>query len=225
MSPQSDIPSNNNCQPNGRPPGNNNDDVEQRVPFDSNRYPDGANTLMYMEPPSSPPTNRTHDRKHQKKKRSHSQHTKPNKLNLLSPLPDFRLYSVHHSVKYDREQSRADKSSASSDHTSINKHHPVCHLNSTNITRRLDAMMMKKKKKRRGVVKSMSILPAKSKLNLYKISPTLLEQRAYSFKSRKKKKMFDLLENIPEAQTIRDWNLARQSKEKRNRNLYLISFV
>ena len=76
-------------------------DVEQHVPFDSCRYPDGANASLYMRPPSSPLKNRTHDRKHQKKEGSHSRQTKPNKLNLLSPLPDFRLHSVHHLLKYD----------------------------------------------------------------------------------------------------------------------------
>ena len=64
-------------------------DVEQHIPFDSNRYADGANASLYMRPPSSPPKNRTHDRKHQKKKGSRSRQNKPNKLNLLSPLPDF----------------------------------------------------------------------------------------------------------------------------------------
>ena len=43
-------------------------DVEQHVPFDSNRYADGANALLFMRPPSSPPKNRTNDQKHQKKK-------------------------------------------------------------------------------------------------------------------------------------------------------------
>ena len=120
-------------------------DVEQHVPFDSCRYPDGANASLYMRPPSPPLKNCIYDRKHQKKKGSHSRQTKPNKLNLLSPLPDFRLHSVHHSVKYDRKQSGADKSSAGSDHTSVHKHHPVCHLNPTSVTRQLDAMMKKKK--------------------------------------------------------------------------------
>ena len=63
----------------------------------------------------------------------------------------------------------------------------------------------------------MSILPAKSNSNLRKISPTLPEQRAYSSKSRKKKEMFDLLEKIPEAQAIRDWNFTLQSKEKESK--------
>ena len=157
-----------------------------------------------MRPPSSPPKNRTHDQKHQKKKGSRSRQTKPNKLNLLSPLPDFRLHSVHHSVKYDRDQSRADKSSAGSNHTSIHKHHLSSHLNPTSADR-LEARM---KKKRRGVVKSVS----KSKSDLHKVSPTLPSQRAYSSVSRKE--LFAILEKIPEARAIRDWNLAIQSKEK-----------
>ena len=108
---------------------------------------------MYMRPPSSPPRNRTHDQKHQKKKGSYSCRTKPNKLKSISPLPDFRLNLVHHLVKYEREHSRADKSSAGSDHTSINKHHTVCHLNPTIATRRPDAKI---KKKRGGVEHSVS---------------------------------------------------------------------
>ena len=98
------------------------------------------------------------------------------------------------------KKSCAKKSSAGNDHTSVHKHHPVCHLNPTSAAR-LDAMM---KKKRRGVVKSVSVLPAKSKSNLHKVSPTLPAQRAYSSKSRKKKELFDMLEKIPEAKAIRD---------------------
>ena len=111
-----------------------------------------------MQPSSSPPRNRTHDRKHQKKKFSRSRSTKPNKLNLLSPLPDFQLNSLHHAFKYDRRQSRADKSSAGSDHTSKHKHHDVCHLNPTSSIRHNSTI----KKKRGGVVNSASVLPAKS---------------------------------------------------------------
>ena len=92
-----------------------------------------------------------------------------------------------------REQSRADKSSAGSDHTSVHKHHPVCYLNPTSAAR-LDAMM---KKKRRGVVKSVSVLPAKSKSNLHKVSPILPAQKAYSSTSKRKKELFAMLEKIP----------------------------
>ena len=79
---------------------------------------------------------------------------------LILPLPDFRLNSVHHLFKYYREQSRVDRSSAVSNHNSINKHHNVCHLNPTIITRQSAAKM---KKKRGGVVNSAftSILPEK----------------------------------------------------------------
>ena len=42
-------------------------DVEQHVPFDSSCYPNGTSAPLYMTLPSSPPRNRTHDRKHQKK--------------------------------------------------------------------------------------------------------------------------------------------------------------
>ena len=190
---------------------------DEHVLFDLNRYADGANALLYMRPSSSPPRNRTHDRKHQKKKGSRSRQHKPNKLNLLLPLPDFRLHSVHHLLKYDREQSRADKSSAGSDHTSVHKHHQVCHLNPTSAAR-LDAMM---KKKRRGVVKSASVSPAKSKSNLHKVSPTLPEQRAYSFKSRRKYSIcWRRFLNCRQFEI----GISHVHRKKRNRNLYLISF-
>ena len=49
----------------GRPPGSTCDadenDYDKRVPFDPNRYPDGANGAMYMQPPLLPPQNCTHD--------------------------------------------------------------------------------------------------------------------------------------------------------------------
>ena len=69
---------------------------------------------IYMLPSSSSPSRtRTHDRKHQKKKLGqHFCQTKPNKLYLISPLPDCRLNSILHSSKYDRKQSSANKSSA-----------------------------------------------------------------------------------------------------------------
>ena len=76
-------------------------DCEGHAPFDSSGYPNGANTSLYTKPPSSRPTNPTHDRKYQKKKGSHSCRTKPDKLKLISPLPNFRLHSIHYSVKYD----------------------------------------------------------------------------------------------------------------------------
>ena len=43
--------------------------------------------------------------------------TMPNKLDLISSLPDCQLNSVHHLSKYDGHQSRADKSSAGSNHS------------------------------------------------------------------------------------------------------------
>ena len=97
--------------PTGRPPGspciNNHDvgksDYYEHVPFNHNRYPDGQHGSMYMKPPVFPPRNRTHDRKHQKKKFSRSRSTKPNKLNLISPLPDFKLNSSHHLLSYDHK--------------------------------------------------------------------------------------------------------------------------
>ena len=103
---------------------------------------------MYMRPPLSPPRNRTHDQTHQKKKFSQSRSTKPNKMNLISPFPDFQLNSLHHSLKYDRVQSRADKSSTGSDHTSKHKHHSVCYLNPISAFQRDST----NKKKRDGVV-------------------------------------------------------------------------
>ena len=159
-----------------------------------------------MRPTSSPPRNRTHDRKHQKKKFSRSRSTKPNKLNLISALPDFQLNSLHHLFKYDRVQSRADKSSAGSNHNSKHKHHSVCHLNPTSAIRRDSPI----KKKRGGVVDSAS---TKSILKSCKRSPTLPTQQAYAVKVKKDRdKMFNRLEKIPEAKNIREWN--RQSKSK-----------
>ena len=78
--------------------------VEQHVPFNSNRYPDSANDSLYMSPTSSPPRNQTYDRKHRKKKLgSYSRRTKPNKLNLIAPLPDYQLNSNYYSLKYNRK--------------------------------------------------------------------------------------------------------------------------
>ena len=103
-------------------------------------------------------------------------------------------------------QSRADKSSAGSNHTSIHKHHPVCHVNPTSATRRLDATI---KKKRGGVVDSASVSPAKStsKSKLQRkcsVFPTLPIQQAYSVqvKKSKRKELFALLDKIPEAKEI-----------------------
>ena len=114
-------------------------------------------------------------------------------MKLILPLPDFWLHSVHYSVKYDRNQYCADKSSTGSNHISINKHHIVCCLNHTIATRRSDAKI---KKKRGGVMNSTSasasasasastVLTAKptlrSKLHSQQqVSPTLLIQQAYS---------------------------------------------
>ena len=158
----------------------------------------------------SPPRNRTHGYKHKKKKSSRHRSTKPNKLNLISPLPDFRMNSIHHLLKYDREQSRANKSSPGSNHTSIHKHHPVCHLNPTSATRRLDAMI---KKKRGGVVDTAPVSPAKSTSISRKRSvlPTLPTQQAYSVQveKEKRKELFALLEKIPEAKAIRGSNLSK----------------
>ena len=137
-------------------------------------------------------------------------------MKLISPLPDCKLNSVHHSLKYDREQSRADKSSAGSNHTPSKKHHNVYYLNPTIVTRRSAAKM---KKKRGGVVNSVSVSPAKSKSKLYnrqKVSPTLPVQSAYSVQMKKKKQLFDMLNKIPEAKAIIAWKLARKSKEKKS---------
>ena len=181
----------------------NEDDVEQHVPF-----------YLSLIPLLSPPTNLTHDRKHQKKKlRLHSCQTKPSKLNLISPLPDCRFNSVHHSLEYDREQSYAYKSSADSNHTSSKKHLIICCLNFTISTKQYTAKM---KMKGRGVVNSVS--PANSKFHFeppltlkwifqkptvsiskQKVSPTLPVQKAYSVQVKKKKILIDILDEIPEA--------------------------
>ena len=75
---------------------NKNDNYDEHVPFNHHRYPDGQHGAIYMKPPLLPPRNCTHDRKHQKKKFSRSRSVKPNKLNLISPLPDFQLNSLHY---------------------------------------------------------------------------------------------------------------------------------
>ena len=79
--------------------GINEDIVEQHVPFNSSWYPNGTSASLYMTLPSSPPRNCTHDRNHQKKKGSHSCRTRPNKMKLISPLPDCLLNSVHPSLE------------------------------------------------------------------------------------------------------------------------------
>ena len=160
---------------------------------------------MYMRPSSSPPRNRTHDRKHQKKKFSRSRSTKPSKLNLVRPLPDSQLNSLQHLFKYERRQSRADKSSAGSNHTSKHKHHDVCRLNPTSSIRRNSLI----KKKRGGVVDSAG---AKSISKSCKRRPTLPKQQAYAVEVKKDRdKASNPLEKIPEAKRIR---LARRSQSK-----------
>ena len=93
VSPISNKDSKDINQPPGRPLGSNCDACEnyykELVPFDQSCYPDSENGAMYMRSPSSPPRDRTHNCKHQKKKSSVSRSTKPNKLTLISPLPDF----------------------------------------------------------------------------------------------------------------------------------------
>ena len=178
-----------------------NDHYTEHVPFDHHRYPDGQHGSMYMKPPVLPSRNRTHDRKHQKKKFSRSHSTKPNKLNLISPLPDFKLNSSHHLFIYDHQQSRADKSSAGSNHTSKHKHHSVCHLNPTSASRRRPT------KKNRGGVNSSSVLPPKSISNLCRRSPTLPSQANYApVKKKKGTKRIAKLETIPEVNLIHKWN-------------------
>ena len=167
-----------------------------------------------MLPPSSPLRNQTHDRRHCKKKLGlHSCQTKPTKLNLISPLPDCKLNSVHHSFKYDREQSRADKSSAGRNHASNKKHHIICHLNPTIGTRRYAAKM---KKKGRRVMNS--VLLANSKFHLeppstlkwifhepavpvskQKVFPVLPLQKSYSVQVKKMKILMNIVDKIPEA--------------------------
>ena len=48
----------------------------------------------------------------------HSRRIKPNKLDLILPLIDYKkILGNYHSLQYDRDQSRANKSSAGSNHT------------------------------------------------------------------------------------------------------------
>ena len=69
-------------------------DFEQHIPFDSSRHPDCAYGSMYMVSSSPPPVIRSFDRKHWKKKlRQHSGLIKPNKFDLISPLPYYQMKS------------------------------------------------------------------------------------------------------------------------------------
>ena len=77
----------------------------------------------------------------------------PNKLKLILPLPECSLNFVHHMLKYDREQSCADKSSVGSNQPFSKNHHNVCHLNPIIVTRQSAAKM---KKKGGGMVNSAS---------------------------------------------------------------------
>lgn len=131
------------------------------VSFDPSRYPDGEHGFMYMPSPFSFTSGtRTHDWNHQKKKSGqNSSWTKPNKLDLILPLPDWKLNFVHHLSKYD--QSRANKIYAGSNHTSDKNHHDSYHLNPSLGNRRYAAKM---KKEGRRVVNS--FLLANSKLHL-----------------------------------------------------------
>ena len=188
---------------NGRPP-----DSEQYVPFDLSRYPDGAYGSMYMSMSSSPPRYRNHVCKHQKKKGQHSRRTNPNKLDSL--LLDCQINSIYHSLQYDRKQSRSDKSSAGSNHTSHKKHHDSSHLNPSIGSRRYAAKM---KKEGGGVVNSVSQVNSElheSTIPIPKqnVSPTLPVQKAYSFRV-KTKRLNAILDAIPEAKTMLAWKIAR----------------
>lgn len=135
---------------------------------------------MYMSMPFSPPRTRTHDLKHKKKLGPRSCQTKLNKLNLLLPIPDCQMNSIYYSLQYDRRQSRADKNSASSNHTSHKKHHDSCHLNPSVGTKRYAAKM-----KTEGGQVVNSVLQANSNLKSVqapkqKVSPTFPVQKAYS---------------------------------------------
>ena len=69
-------------------------------------------------------------------------------------------------------------------------------------------------------MKSASVVPKKSKSKRHsqqQVSPTLPVPKAYSVQVKKKKKLFDILEKIPEAKTIIAWNLVCQSKEKESK--------
>ena len=146
---------------------------------------------------------------------------KPNKCNLIVALPDCQMKSNYHSLKYDRNQSRADKSSAGSNHTSHKKHHYSCHLNPSISKRRYATKM---KKEGRGVVNSVSqknsnlkskhplttkyIFPEPTvQVPKHKVSPTLPVQKAYSTQV-KKKQLHDILDDIPEAKTVLAWKQA-----------------
>lgn len=69
-------------------------DFEQHILFNPNKYPTGKNSSMYMQISSSCPKAKIHDKKHQKKKlRQYSWQATPNKLNLTTPFPDCQIHS------------------------------------------------------------------------------------------------------------------------------------
>ena len=98
-----------------------------------------------MKPSSPSPKNQRFARKHQKKKLGQTScHVRHSKLNIITPLPDSQVHSNYHSVKYERKESRSDKSSAGSNHDSKNKHHTSCHLNPSGLQRRYANSIKKK---------------------------------------------------------------------------------
>ena len=79
------------------------------------------------------------------------------------------------------------------------------------------------KKKRGGVLNSAfasTVLPVKSKSKLHsqrQLSPILPVEKACSVQIKKKKELFNMLDEIPKAKAIRAWNLARKSKEQESK--------
>ena len=92
------------------------------VPFDSNRFSNGDHSSLY----NSPTTRKRHgspiDPKHSKKSLGRrSRRSKPTVESPISPIPDDRMKSNYHHERYDWLSSRANKSSAGSNHTSAAK--------------------------------------------------------------------------------------------------------
>ena len=89
----------------------------------------------------------------------HSHRIKLRKLDSILPLIDYQIKSNYHSLQYDRDQSRANKSSTGSNHATHKNHYNSSHLNPHIGNRQYAA---KKKKEKKWMVNLVSI--AKSQL-------------------------------------------------------------
>ena len=90
---------------------------------------------------------------------------------MITPLPDSQVHSNYHSVRYERKQSRADKSSAGSNHDTKNKHHTSTHINPSDPKRRYANSI--KKKPIVNVVKDTTIDPCPFQLQRHRQDPSV----------------------------------------------------